>query len=74
MLRESASFADTAAVAYTRGALGAARPSAGPEVAEVKLLRALQNESGRLKRMLTHSILDIAGLKDLLLLSGKSRC
>lgn len=38
----------------------------GLEVSEVKRLRALQDENGRLKRLLADTMLDNAGLKDLL--------
>jgi putative transposase len=42
----------------------------GLEVSEAKRLRALEDENGRLKRMLADTMLDNAALKDLL---GKSR-
>ena len=38
----------------------------GLEVSEAKRLRALEDENGRLKRMLADAILDNASLKDLL--------
>jgi putative transposase len=38
----------------------------GLEVSEAKRLRALQDENGRLKRMLADAMLDNAALKDLL--------
>jgi len=38
----------------------------GLEVSEAKRLRALQDENGRLKRLLADTMLDNAGLKDLL--------
>jgi putative transposase len=38
----------------------------GLEVSEAKRLRALQDENGRLKRLLADAMLDNAGLKDLL--------
>ena len=38
----------------------------GLEVSEAKRLRALEDENGRLKRLLADAILDNAGLKDLL--------
>lgn len=38
----------------------------GLEVSEAKRLRALEDENGRLKRLLTDAMLDNAGLKDLL--------
>ena len=38
----------------------------GLEVSDAKRLRALEDENGRLKRMLAEAILDNAALKDLL--------
>ena len=38
----------------------------GMEVSEAKRLRALEDENGRLKRLLADAMLDNAGLKDLL--------
>ena len=38
----------------------------GLEVSEAKRLRALEDESGKLKRLLADAMLDNAGLKDLL--------
>lgn len=38
----------------------------GLDVSEAKRLRALEDENGRLKRLLTDAMLDNAGLKDLL--------
>ena len=38
----------------------------GLEVSEAKRLRALDDENGRLKRLLADAMLDNAGLKDLL--------
>jgi putative transposase len=38
----------------------------GLEVSEAKRLRALEDENGRLKRMLAEAMLDNAALKDLL--------
>jgi putative transposase len=38
----------------------------GLEVSEAKRLRALEDENGRLKRLLAEAMLDNAGLKDLL--------
>ena len=38
----------------------------GLEVSEAKWLRALEDENGRLKRLLADAMLDNAGLKDLL--------
>jgi putative transposase len=45
----------------------------GPEVSEAKRLRALEDENGRLKRMLADAMLDNAALKDLLEKSGDVR-
>jgi putative transposase len=38
----------------------------GLEVSEAKRLRSLEEENGKLKRLLADAILDNAGLKDLL--------
>ena len=38
----------------------------GLEVSEAKRLRALEDENGKLKRLLAEAMLDNAGLKDLL--------
>jgi putative transposase len=38
----------------------------GLEVSDAKRLRALEEENGRLKRLLADTMLDNAGLKDLL--------
>ena len=38
----------------------------GLEVSQAKRLRALEDENGRLKRLLADAMLDNAGLKDLL--------
>jgi len=38
----------------------------GLEVSEAKRLRALEDENGKLKRLLADAMLDNAGLKDLL--------
>src|ERR1700736_4848432 len=43
----------------------------GLEASEAKRLRALEDENGRLKRMLAETMLDNAALKDLL---GKKGC
>ena len=45
----------------------------GLEVSEAKRLRALEDENGRLKRMLADAMLDNAALKDLLGKSGEAR-
>ncbi len=46
----------------------------GLEVSEAKRLRALEDENGRLKRLLADAMLDNAGLKDLLSKNGDTRC
>ena len=46
----------------------------GLEVSEAKRLRALEDENGRLKRLLADAMLDNAGLKDLLSKNGAARC
>ena len=38
----------------------------GLEVSDAKRLRALEDENGKLKRLLAEAIMDNAGLKDLL--------
>jgi putative transposase len=45
----------------------------GLEVSEAKRLRALEDENGRLKRLLAEALLDNAGLKDLLSKNGNAR-
>ena len=45
----------------------------GLEVSEAKRLRALEDENGKLKRLLADAMLDNAGLKDLLSKSGDRR-
>src|SRR5271155_5525132 len=45
----------------------------GLEVSEAKRLRALEDENGRLKRMLADTMLDNAALKDRLGKSGEAR-
>src|SRR6266550_2863870 len=45
----------------------------GLEVSDAKRLRALEDENGRLKRMLADAMLDNAALKDLLGKSGDAR-
>ena len=42
------------------------RQCGGMEVSDAKRLRALEDENGRLKRLLADAMLDNAGLKDLL--------
>ena len=57
VLREAEAGAKTADLARKHGGL---------EVSEAKRLRALEDENGRLKRLLADAMLDNAGLKDLL--------
>jgi putative transposase len=45
----------------------------GLEVSDAKRLRALEEENGRLKRLLADTMLDNAGLKDLLSKNGSAR-
>ena len=45
---------------------GAEAKYGGLEVSEAKRLRAVEDENGRLKRLLADAMLDNAGLKDLL--------
>ena len=45
----------------------------GQAVPEAKLLRALEDEDGRLKRLLADAMLDNAGLKDVLSKNGNAR-
>ena len=45
----------------------------GLEVSEAKRLRALEDENGKLKRLLADAMLDNAGLKDLLAKNGNAR-
>jgi putative transposase len=45
----------------------------GLEVSEAKRLRALEDENGRLKRLLAEAMLDNVGLKDLLSKNGDAR-
>ena len=54
VLREAEAGAKTAELARKHG------------VSEAKRLRALEDENGRLKRLLADAMLDNAGLKDLL--------
>jgi putative transposase len=44
----------------------------GLEVSEAKCLRTLEDENGRLKRLLANAMLDNAGLKDLLSKNGNA--
>ncbi len=45
----------------------------GLEVSDAKRLRALEEENSRLKRLLADTMLDNAGLKDLLSKNGSAR-
>ena len=71
MLREAEAGAKTADLARRHGVSEATLYNwkakyGGLEVSEVKRLRALEDENGRLKRLLADAMLDNAGLKDLL--------
>ena len=45
----------------------------GLQVSDAKRLRALEDENGKLKRLLADAMLDNAGLKDLLAKKGDAR-
>jgi len=71
VLRESEAGAKTADLARKHGVSEATLYNwkskyGGLEVSEAKRLRALEDENGRLKRLLADAMLDNAGLKDLL--------
>jgi putative transposase len=71
VLREAESGAKTADLARKHGVSEATLYNwkakyGGLEVSEAKRLRALEDENGRLKRLLADAMLDNAGLKDLL--------
>ena len=71
MLREQDIGAKTADVCRKHGVSGATfykwkAKYGGLEASEAKRLRALEDENGRLKRMLADTMLDNAALKDLL--------
>ena len=71
VLRESEAGAKTADLARNHGISEATlyywkSKYGGLEVSEAKRLRALEDENGRLKRLLADAMLDNAGLKDLL--------
>ena len=75
MLREAEAGAKTADLARRHGVSEATLYNwkakyGGLEVSEAKRLRALEDENGRLKRLLADAMLDNAGLKDLLLKKG----
>ena len=46
----------------------------GMDVSEAKRLRTLEDENRKLKKLLAESILDNAGLKELLAKNGRARC
>ena len=71
VLRESEAGAKTGDLARKHGVSEATLYNwkakyGGLEVSEAKRLRALEDENGRLKRLLAEAMLDNAGLKDLL--------
>jgi putative transposase len=71
VLREGEAGAKTADLARKHGVSEATLYNwkakyGGLEVSEAKRLRALEDENGRLKRLLADAMLDNAGLKDLL--------
>jgi putative transposase len=71
VLREAEGGAKTADLARKHGVSEATLYNwkakyGGLEVSEAKRLRALEDENGRLKRLLADAMLDNAGLKDLL--------
>ena len=71
MLREAEAGAKTADLAREHGISEATLYNwkasyGGLEVSEAKRLRALEDENGKLKRLLAEVMLDNAGLKDLL--------
>src|SRR5258708_18424557 len=71
VLREQEAGVSTAEVCRKHGVSSATfykwkSKFGGLEVSDVKRLRALEDENGRLKRMLADAMLDNAALKDLL--------
>ncbi len=71
VLKEAEAGAKTAELARRHGVSEATiynwkAKYGGLEVSEAKRLRALEDENGRLKRLLAEAMLDNAGLKDLL--------
>ena len=71
MLREAEAGAKTADLAREHGISEATLYNwkasyGGLEVPEAKRLRALEDENGKLKRLLAEMMLDNAGMKDLL--------
>ena len=71
VLREAKAGSKTADVARRHGVSEATlcnwrAKSGGLEVSKAKHLRALEDENGRLNRLLADAMLDNAGLKDLL--------
>ena len=78
MLREQEAGVATAEVCRRHGVSSATfykwkAKYGGLGVSEAKRLRALEDENGRLKRMLADAMLDNAALKDLLGKSGDAR-
>ena len=78
VLREAEAGAKTAELARKHGVLEATLYNwkakyGGLEVSEAKRLRALEDENGKLKRLLVDAMLDNAGLKDLLAKNGNAR-
>jgi putative transposase len=77
VLREAEAGAKTADLARKRGISEATLYNwkakyGGLEVSEAKLLRALEDENGRLKRLLADATLENAGQKDLLQKNGNA--
>lgn len=71
VLREAEAGAKTSELARKHGVSEATLYNwkakyGGLEVSEAKRLRALEDENGKLKRLLADAMLDNAGLKDLL--------
>jgi putative transposase len=71
VLREAEAGAKTSELARRHGVSEATLYNwkakyGGLEVSEAKRLRALEDENGKLKRLLADAMLDNAGLKDLL--------
>ncbi len=71
VLKEAEAGAKTADLARKHGVSGATLYNwkakyGGLEVSEARRLKSLENENGKLKRLLADAMLDNAGLKDLL--------
>ena len=78
VLREAEAGAKTAELARKHGVSEATLYNwkakyGGLEVSEAKRLWALEDEDGKLKRLLADAMLDIAGLKALLAKNGNAR-